>query len=107
MGDERHRPRGHPAAQQRRDGAAKANAVTSAKVKNGSLRLADFARGQLPPSLAGPKGDPGAPGAAGAPGAQGPPGLDGTAVAAAQVSQVGTFVGFSTSARALRSRSRS
>jgi hypothetical protein len=67
----------------------KANAVTSAKVKNGTLRLSDFARGQLPPSLAGPKGATGANGAAGAPGApgaQGPPGLDGSALAAGIVS---------------------
>src|SRR3954452_17963889 len=78
----------------------KPNAVTSAKVKNGSLRLSDFAHGQLPPSLAGPKGAPGAAGpagpggAAGAPGAQGPPGLDGSAVAAAVVETVGPVVGF-------------
>src|SRR3954451_16327990 len=42
----------------------KANAVTSAKVKNGSLRLSDFARGHLPPSLAGPQGAAGGGGAA-------------------------------------------
>jgi hypothetical protein len=78
----------------------KANAVTSAKVKNGSLRLADFARGQLPPSLAGPKGDPGAAGPAGAPGAQGapgpagPPGLDGSALAAGEAVPFNGTVGF-------------
>jgi hypothetical protein len=67
----------------------KANAVTSAKVKNGTLRRSDFARGQLPPSLAGPKGATGAagqPGGPGAPGAQGPPGFDGSALAAGIVS---------------------
>src|SRR3954469_1578939 len=68
----------------------KPNAVTSAKVKDGSLRLSDFARGQLPPSLAGPKGAAGAAGAqgpAGVPGAPGPagvPGLDGSALAAGE-----------------------
>lgn len=43
----------------------KDNAVTGAKVANGSLRAADFARGELP---AGPRGPAGA---AGAPGPQG------------------------------------
>jgi hypothetical protein len=47
------------------------DAVTSAKVKNGSLLKADFGAGQLP---AGPKGDTGARGATGADGAQGPAG---------------------------------
>jgi hypothetical protein len=46
------------------------NAVTSPKVKDGSLLEADFAPGQLP---AGPKGEPGAPGADGARGADGSP----------------------------------
>lgn len=46
----------------------KANAVTSAKVKNGTLRAADFKVGQVP---AGPKGDKGATGATGASGAVG------------------------------------
>ena len=41
------------------------NAVTSAKVKDRTLRASDFALGQLP------GGPPGAPGAAGAPGATG------------------------------------
>lgn len=51
-----------------------ANAVTSGKVRDGTLRSTDFARGQLPP---GPKGDTGAPGPrgpAGPDGAQGPQG---------------------------------
>lgn len=85
----------------------KTGAVTSAKVRNGSLRKKDFKKGQLPrgasgsagadgaagePGLngaAGPKGDPGAPGAKGEPGLAvsngaagpqgpaGPPGADG------------------------------
>ena len=47
----------------------KKNAVTSVKVKNGSLLAADFKAGQLPsgpkgdPGPQGPKGDTGAPGA--------------------------------------------
>lgn len=40
----------------------KNNAVNSAKVKNASLRAADFAPGQIP---VGPAGPPGPPGAAG------------------------------------------
>src|SRR4051794_28056750 len=47
------------------------NAVTSAKVKNGTLRATDFARGV---QLAGPAGAPGAAGAAGPKGDSGPPG---------------------------------
>ncbi len=43
----------------------KNNAVTGAKVKDGSLGAKDFAAGSLP---AGPKGDPGAAGVPGAPG---------------------------------------
>ena len=52
-------------------------AVTSAKVKDGTLRRRDFRVGQLPappqgsagqPGPAGPKGEAGAPGANGAPG---------------------------------------
>lgn len=46
----------------------KANAVVSSKVKNHSLKAADFASGQIPK---GPKGDTGAAGAAGAAGAKG------------------------------------
>jgi hypothetical protein len=56
-----------------RDGAVTnmklhADAVTGAKVKDGSLRAKDFRAGDLP---AGPKGDQGAPGSPGAPGANG------------------------------------
>jgi hypothetical protein len=43
----------------------KANAVNSAKVRNGTLRAADFARGQIPAGPPGPAG------------AQGPPGVSG------------------------------
>ena len=52
----------------------RANAVTSAKVKNRSLLRVDFKTGQLP---AGPAGQNGAPGASGAPGAPGPAGAPG------------------------------
>jgi hypothetical protein len=49
----------------------KANAVTSAKVKNGSLLSNDFKSGQLP---AGPRGPAGEPGAKGDKGDKGDPG---------------------------------
>jgi len=50
-------------------------AVTSKKVKNGSLLAADFALGQIP---AGPKGDKGEKGATGPQGPQGVPGTPGS-----------------------------
>jgi hypothetical protein len=50
----------------------KRNAVTSAKVKDGSLQAKDFER-----SFRGPIGGPGAIGPPGAPGPQGPPGQEG------------------------------
>ena len=50
----------------------KANAVTSGKVKDGSLLALDFKRGQLP---AGPAGAAGSAGPAGAKGDKGDPGL--------------------------------
>jgi hypothetical protein len=43
----------------------KNNAVNSAKVKNASLRAADFAAGQLPAGRQGPAGPQGPPGASG------------------------------------------
>ena len=43
----------------------KANAVTSTKVKNGSLLRADFRAGQVPAGPAGPAGAQGAPGTSG------------------------------------------
>jgi hypothetical protein len=46
----------------------KKNAVTSAKVRNGSLLAQDFKAGQLPAGKTGPQGVTGAPGKAGAPG---------------------------------------
>ncbi len=49
----------------------KTNAVTGAKVKNGTLTAIDFKAGRLP---AGTKGDPGAPGPAGPKGETGAPG---------------------------------
>jgi hypothetical protein len=60
----------------------KNNAVTSAKVKNRSLRAVDFAAGQLPRGARGPVGPTGArgpTGPAGAAGARGPTGPGGTA----------------------------
>lgn len=54
----------------------KKNAVTSIKVRNGSLLAADFKAGQLPSGPQGPKGDPGP---------QGPKGDTGTARAYARV----------------------
>jgi hypothetical protein len=56
------------------------NAVTSAKVKNHSLKAADFASGQLPAGAPGPQGPAGPQGAAGPQGpkgAQGDPGIVG------------------------------
>jgi hypothetical protein len=55
----------------------KANAVVSGKVKNRSLRAADFAAGQLPRGPAGPAGPTGPQGPAGAQGPAGPRGLQG------------------------------
>lgn len=52
----------------------KNNAVTTAKVKNGSLLRADFRAGQAPAGPAGPAGPPGPAGAAGAAGPAGPAG---------------------------------
>lgn len=52
----------------------KANAVTGAKVRDGSLFANDFAAAQIPK---GPRGDIGPQGAAGAPGAPGPTGAPG------------------------------
>ena len=78
----------------------KANAVSSGKVKNGSLKLDDFVAGQVPagPSgaqgpagPAGARGLSGADGAAGADGADGTPGADGTAAAFARVGSGGAL----------------
>jgi hypothetical protein len=52
----------------------KANAVVSAKVKNGSLLRADFKAGQIPAGPAGRAGPAGPAGPAGAAGAAGPAG---------------------------------
>jgi hypothetical protein len=57
----------------------RSSAVTTGKVKNGSLLKADFRTGQLPRGLtgaAGPRGLTGLTGAPGAPGAPGVPALD-------------------------------
>ncbi len=53
------------------------NAVTSAKVKNGSLTARDFEAGQLPVGKTGAAGAPGAKGETGATGGQGPAGPKG------------------------------
>ena len=58
------------------------NAVTSKKVKNGSLLAADFALGQLPAGAKGDRGLTGPAGAPGTPGTTGAPGPAGTVGAA-------------------------
>src|SRR4051812_9545103 len=77
----------------------KKNAVTSVKVKNGSLKAGDFKKGQIPK---GPKGAQGPQGIQGLPGQQGiqgqggptgPTGPNGTAVAFARIAGDGTLVG--------------
>ena len=50
------------------------DAITSKKVKNGSLRARDFRAGELPAGPTGPTGDRGPAGPQGAQGPQGPPG---------------------------------
>ena len=58
----------------------KKDAVTTVKVKDGSLQMADFRAGQLPAGAAGatgPKGDTGATGATGAAGPKGDTGATG------------------------------
>jgi hypothetical protein len=66
----------------------KNGAITSAKVKDRSLRAADFARGQLPAGPQGQPGRPGRPGVDGSPGPEGPrgpagaTGADGTSASA-------------------------
>jgi len=69
----------------------KNGAVTSVKVKDGSLLVEDFRSGQVPAGAQGPAGPQGPVGAAGPAGAagsdgeQGEPGFDGTALAFATV----------------------
>ena len=55
----------------------KKDAVISSKVKNGSLRRADFGAGQLPTGPTGPRGPAGASGPAGATGPTGATGVTG------------------------------
>jgi hypothetical protein len=55
----------------------KANAITSPKVRDGSLRAQDFAAGQLPRGERGAQGERGATGPQGPEGAQGPEGKQG------------------------------
>lgn len=89
----------------------KANAVTTAKVKDGTLKRSDFAAGEMPsvpgtvrgePGPVGPKGDKGETGASGptgaagkdgAPGATGPAGKDGATGPAGQDGEDGLGVG--------------
>jgi hypothetical protein len=61
------------------------SAVTSAKVRNGSLLRVDFKSGQIPRGPAGPQGPAGPAGAAGPAGPAGPAGAAGTAKAFARV----------------------
>jgi hypothetical protein len=73
----------------------KNNAVTTKKVKNGSLLRADFKRGQIPAGArgpAGPTGPTGPAGPAGAAGAAGATGPAGTAYAFAEVQPSGTLI---------------
>jgi hypothetical protein len=70
------------------------NAVTSAKVRNGSLLAADFKAGQLPAGArgdAGPAGPTGAPGATGAKGDTGAPGTSALSSLPAGSTESGTF----------------
>lgn len=68
----------------------KADAVTSAKVKNGSLQRVDFRAGQVPAGPAGPAGPTGPQGSKGDKGDRGDPGLLGPiAVRSASVSVPG------------------
>ena len=66
----------------------KRNAVSSSKVKNGSLKLGDFGAGQVP---AGPRGAQGLQGLQGPAGASGLNGADGTAAAFARVGSGGVL----------------
>src|SRR4051812_46272947 len=54
-----------------------ADAVTSAKIRDGSLVSEDFARGEIPTGAAGAKGETGPPGPKGADGTNGAPGAPG------------------------------
>jgi hypothetical protein len=71
----------------------KTNAVTGAKVKDGSLFANDFASGQLP---RGPKGDAGPAGPRGADGPVGPPGAQGAAGSSGPAGPPGQSNGYST-----------
>jgi hypothetical protein len=80
----------------------KANAVTSTKVRNGSLLSRDFRAGELRAGPTGAKGDRGITGAPGATGPTGPTGptgangADGTATAFVRVQADGTITPVST-----------
>ena len=62
----------------------KADAVTSAKVKNGTLQKADFKPGQLPAGAKGATGATGPTGPTGASGPAGPAGTEATTLASGQ-----------------------
>jgi len=69
------------------------NAVVSAKVRDGSLKAADFAAGQLPhgpPGPQGPVGPAGKDGSQGVEGKQGGPGLSGWEIVVPNPTFVGT-----------------
>jgi hypothetical protein len=77
----------------------KSNAVTSLKVKNGSLLAADFKAGQIPAGKTGPAGPAGSAGSAGpggAKGAAGPAGPAGPAGSAGAGAGAGTLSGYQT-----------
>ena len=69
----------------------KANAVTSAKVKNGSLQAKDFRKGTLPTSAKGATGPQGAQGAQGEQGEKGDKGDAGSIKGFVTVSSTGTI----------------
>jgi hypothetical protein len=76
----------------------KKNAITSSKVKDGSLKKVDFKAGELPKGDTGatggqgPKGDKGDTGATGATGATGVTGAPGTAAAYARFTATGAIL---------------
>src|SRR4051794_38792620 len=66
-----------PAAGLTRPSDIRDGAVTSAKVRNGSLKAKDFAVGELPHGAKGEQGEPGLPGNDGLDGMDGMDGMDG------------------------------
>ncbi len=78
----------------------KDDSITSAKIRNGSLRASDFAGGELPVGLT---GAPGAAGAVGPPGPQGPPGPAGARGPAGPQGPAGAAGGSSVAVPTVRS----